>query len=206
MRERPWSWATTRTSRPPRRSRLPPDGGVPTDVRALFDAARGEFGGVDIVVNNAAVEVGGPIEELSEEDFDRMVAANLGSVFVSGQEAARRLRDGGRMINVAAGLPAAVIAILGVYGATKAGIEILPRSLAHELGPRGITVNAVAPGPTDTGMLRPEARANLDAIVGQTPLRRLGQPADVADVGAFLAGEDARWITGQTIHANGGFE
>jgi len=182
------------------------DVGVPADVRALFEVARREFGGVDIVVNNAAVLAGGPVEAISEEDFDRMVAANLGSVFVSGQEAARHLRDGGRMINVAAGLPAAAIGFLGVYGATKAGVEVLTRSLAHQLGSRGITVNAVAPGPTDTDMLAPEARANLDALTSQTPLRRLGQPADVADVIAFLAGDDARWVTGQTIHANGGFE
>ena len=182
------------------------DVGVPADVRALFEAARKEFGGVDVVVNNAALAIAGPIEATTEEDFDRLVAVNLKSVFVSSQEAARHLRDGGRVINVAAGLPESAIAMLGAYGATKAGVEVLTRSLAHQLGPRGITVNAVAPGPTDTDMLAPAARANLDAMVGQTPLRRLEQPADVADVVAFLAGEDARWVTGQTIHANGGFE
>lgn len=182
------------------------DVGVPADVRALFEAARSEFGDVDVVVNNAALAIAGLMKDMTEEDFDRLVAVNLKSVFVSAQEAARHLRDSGRVINVAAGLPDGAVAFLGVYGATKAGVEVLTRSLAHQLGPRGITVNAVAPGPTDTDMLAPAARANLDAMVAQTPLRRLGQPAEVADVVAFLAGDDARWVTGQTIHANGGFE
>jgi 3-oxoacyl-[acyl-carrier protein] reductase len=182
------------------------DVGVPADVRALFETAGSEFGGVDIVVNNAALAIGGPLEDMPEEDFDRLVAVNLKGVFVSSQEAARNLRDGGRVINVATGLQADAVAFLGVYGATKAGVEVLTRSLAHRLGPRGITVNAVAPGVTDTDMLVSEVRATLDATIEQTPLRRIGQPADLADVVAFLASEAARWVTGQTIHANGGFE
>ena len=182
------------------------DVGVAEDVRALWGSARAEFGGVDVVVNNAAAGSGAPIEYVTEEDFDRLVAVNLKGVFVSSQEAARHLRDGGRVINLSAGLPADAIPFLGVYGATKAGVEVLTRSLAHQLGPRGITVNAVAPGPTDTDMLAPAARENLDALTSRTPLRRLGRPDDIADVVAFLAGDDARWVTGQTVHANGGFE
>lgn len=181
------------------------DVAVAADVRALYDAATEHAGGVDIVVNNAAIAVAGPIEAISEEAFDRLVAVNLKRVFLSCQQAARRLRDGGRVINLAAGLPSAAIAFLGPYGATKAGVEVPSRSLAHQVGPRGITVNAVAPGPTDTDMLAPQARADLDGLIGQTPLRRLGGPADVADVVAFLAGDDARWVTGQTIQADGGF-
>lgn len=182
------------------------DVGVPADVRGLFEAASSEFGGVDIVVNNAALAIAGPMEDMAEEDFDRLIAVNLKGVFISAQEAAKHLRDGGRVINVATGLQADAVAFLGAYGATKAGVEVLTRSLAHRLGPRGITVNAVAPGVTDTDMLVPDARATLDATIEQTPLRRIGQPADLADVVAFLASKNARWITGQTIHANGGFE
>jgi 3-oxoacyl-[acyl-carrier protein] reductase len=180
------------------------DVGVSADVRALFQRALTEYGTVDIVVNNAAEMAGGPFVAIPEDVFDRMVAVNLRSVFLAGQEATKCLADGGRIVNVSAGLPAAAIAMIGAYGATKAGVEVLTRSLAHQLGARGITVNAVAPGPTDTDMLAPEARANLDMITSQTPLGRLGVPADVASVVAFLAGPDAGWVTGQTIHVNGG--
>ncbi|MFJ8581121.1 glucose 1-dehydrogenase [Micromonospora sp. NPDC093277] len=180
------------------------DVAVAGDIRALYEVARTQFGAVDIVVNNAGTVVGGPVEYISEEDFDRVIAVNLRSVFVSAQEAARHLSDGGRIINISARTPVAAVAMLGVYGATKAGVDVLTRSLAHQFGPRNITVNAVAPGPTDTDLLAPDARANLDAITGQTPLRRLGQPADVAAVVAFLAGPDAAWVTGQTIYADGG--
>uniref|UniRef100_A0AAU2A1H6 SDR family oxidoreductase n=1 Tax=Streptomyces sp. NBC_00093 TaxID=2975649 RepID=A0AAU2A1H6_9ACTN len=181
------------------------DVSVAADVAALYAAAVKEFGGVDIVVNNAATVAAAPVEYISEEDFDRLVATNLKSVFLSHQQAVQHVRDGGRVINLSAGLPAAAIAFLGAYGATKVGVEVLTRSLAHQLGERGVTVNAVAPGPTDTDMLAPEARANLEGLIAQTPLRKLGQPGDIADVVSFLAGADGRWVTAQTLHANGGF-
>lgn len=177
---------------------------VEDDVRALFDAAVTEFGRVDVVVNNAGVVTGGPIEATTADEFDRVVSVNLRGTFLSCREAALRLADGGRVVNVSARIPAAAAPMLGVYAAAKAGVEALSRSLAHQLGPRGITVNAVAPGPTDTPMLDPGARANASAISAQTPLRRLGRPDDVASVVAFLAGQDSGWVTGQTLYADGG--
>ena len=177
------------------------------DVSAAFDAAEEAFGGIDILVNNAAIVAAGPIEETDEELFDRLVAVNLKGVFLAAQQAALRLRDGGRIVNVSATLPAPFAGILGAYGATKGGVEVLTRALARQLGPRGITVNAVAPGPTETDMLVPEAREALQARIEElVPLGRLGRPDDVADVVAFLAGGGGRWITGQTIPVNGGIE
>jgi 3-oxoacyl-[acyl-carrier protein] reductase len=180
------------------------DVALAAEVHALFDAAESAFHGLDIVVNNAAIVAAGPVASIDEATFDRLVAVNLKSVWLSGRQAAQRLPDGGRIINLAALIPAPKAGIIGAYAATKAGVEALTRGLAAELGPRGITVNAVSPGPTDTDMLLPEARAQLEGILDATPLRRLGQPADVAEVVAFLAGERARWITGQTIRATGG--
>jgi 3-oxoacyl-[acyl-carrier protein] reductase len=184
----------------------PGDVGRAADVAGLFDAAEREFGGVDILVNNAAMFAGAPIEYLPEEVFDALVTTNLKSVYLTGQQAASRLREHGRVINVSAGIPNGAVAFMGAYGATKAGVEMLTRSLAHQLGPRKITVNAIAPGPTDTEMLAEEARAMAEQIIGSTPLGRLGLPTDLADVVALLASDDARWITGQVIGVNGGFE
>ncbi|MDL4812669.1 SDR family oxidoreductase [Actinomadura opuntiae] len=184
----------------------PGDVGRAADVADLFDAAERAFGGVDILVNNAAMFAAAPIEHLPEDVFDALVTTNLKSVYLTGRQAASRLRDGGRVINVSAGIPNGGVAFMGVYGATKAGVETLTRSLAHQLGARQITVNAIAPGPTDTAMLADEARAMADQIIGSTPLGRLGLPTDLADAVALLASEDARWITGQVIGVNGGFE
>jgi 3-oxoacyl-[acyl-carrier protein] reductase len=177
---------------------------VEDDISALFHLAATEFGRVDIVVNNAGVVTGGPIEAMTADEFDRVMSVNLRGTFLSCRQAALQLADGGRLVNVSARIPAAAVPMLSVYAAAKAGVEALSRSLAHQLGPRGITVNAVAPGPTDTPMLDPGARANADAIAASTPLRRLGRPQDVASVVAFLAGDDGGWVTGQTLYTDGG--
>jgi 3-oxoacyl-[acyl-carrier protein] reductase len=175
------------------------------EVRRLFDQAERHLGGLDILVNNASVVVTVSIAEATEQAYDRVMAVNSRGTFFALQQAARRLHDGGRIVNLSTVntvLPAPGVAI---YAASKAAVEQFTRVAARELAGRGITVNTVSPGATDTAMFRganpPDAPERAAAM---TPLGRLGQPADVADVVAFLVGPDARWLTGQNLRASGG--
>jgi 3-oxoacyl-[acyl-carrier protein] reductase len=177
---------------------------VPADVLRLFDEAEAAFGGIDILVNNAGITVVGPTAHLPEADFDRAFALNVKGAFLAMQQAALRLNDGGRVVNISTGYVKAPNPYVGVYVATKAAVDQIGASLAKELGERGITVNSVAPGLTDTEGVAPEVRAQADVYIGMTPLGRFGQPQDIADVVAFLAGEEARWVTGQVVSATGG--
>lgn len=181
-------------------------------LRGLFDIAEREFGGLDILVTNAAAWRFGRIADATEEDFDLIFDTNARGTFIALQEAAKRLRDGGRVVAIGAGLSLMPRPETALYGASKAAINHLIRVLAHEIGPRGITVNSVLPGATDTDGMRDasgdlKVAANADLMVSQiaiTPLRRLGQPEDIADIVAFLVSDEARWITGQLIGAGGG--
>jgi 3-oxoacyl-[acyl-carrier protein] reductase len=175
------------------------------DIRRLFEEAERHLGALDILVNNAGVALMAGIAEASEELYDREMAVNAKGVFFALQQAARRLRDGGRIVNistVATVLPAPGVA---VYAASKAAVEQFTLVAARELAGRAITVNTVSPGFIDTelfhGLGGPGA---AEWSVEMTPLGRLGQPADVADVVAFLVGPDARWLTGQHLRATGG--
>nr|WP_232291813.1 glucose 1-dehydrogenase [Frankia sp. QA3] len=171
---------------------------------ALFTAAEETFGGVDILVNNAGITAVAPTADLDEDTFDRLFAVNVRGTFLALRLAARRLRDGGRIVNISTGYTLATYPNVGVYAGTKAAVEQMARSLSRELGPRRITVNTVLPGLVDTDGLSADVRANLDAFVAATPLGRIGEARDIADVVAFLAGDDARWVTGQAIVAAGG--
>jgi 3-oxoacyl-[acyl-carrier protein] reductase len=175
------------------------------DVRRLFDQAEGHLGGLDILVNNAAVVVTASLAEASEQDYDRVMAVNTKGVFLAMQQAARRLRDGGRIVNLSSINTVLPAPGAGIYAASKAAVEQFTLVAARELAGRGITVNTVSPGGTDTEMFRganpPGAPERAAAM---TPLGRLGQPADVADVVAFLVGPDGRWLTGQNLRASGG--
>ncbi|MEU8080905.1 glucose 1-dehydrogenase [Catellatospora citrea] len=174
------------------------------DVERLFSEAAAAFGGVDIVVNNAGITVVGPFEALPLDQFDRVVDVNFKGVFYVLQQAARHVRDGGRIVNISTGYTRNPNPYVGAYTATKAAVEHLSFSLSKELGPKQITVNSVLPGLVETEGMAPEARAAMDMVIGMTPLGRVGQPEDIADVVAFLAGPDARWITGQSVAAAGG--
>jgi 3-oxoacyl-[acyl-carrier protein] reductase len=173
------------------------------DVRRLFRTAEERFGGVDAVINNASISIFKPHTEVSEEEFDRVFRIIARGTFFALQEAAKRLRDGGRVVNISSGGTVTGGPMAGLYLGAKAAVEQFSLALAKELGPRGITVNAVLPGLTDTdGMIMPPEA--VEQAVSMTPLGRLGQPEDVAGVVAFLVGEDGRWMTGQLVRAGGG--
>lgn len=173
------------------------------ETRNLFEKVVSTFGHLDIVVNNVGVSVYKLTIDITEADFDRVFQTNVKGTFFALQEAAKQIKDGGRIISLSSGATKQSIPTGGVYAASKAAIEQFSLALSKELGHRGITVNLVSPGVTETDGLIMPADA-LEHLIQSTPLGRLGQPADIADVVAFLASEDARWINGQTIQVNGG--
>lgn len=182
--------------------------GVPGDAAALWAAFNLHADGLDILVNNAGV-LGGrvPFAEVDEALYDEVFAVNSRAPFFIVQHGLTRLRDGGRIVNVSTRFThGARTPELMAYAMSKAAIDALTGALAKQLGPRGITVNAVGPGATATDMnaarlATPEGR---EAIASLSPLNRVAQPEDIADIVAFLASDDARWVTGQWIDASGG--
>ncbi|WP_010160920.1 SDR family oxidoreductase [Sphingomonas sp. PAMC 26617] len=184
---------------------MPADIADPAGMPALFDAAETAFGGVDILVNNAGIMQLAPLGDCDDAAFDSQVATNLGGVFRGMREAAKRMRDGGRIVSVSSSVVGLYQPTYGVYAATKAAVEAMTHILAKEIGKRGITVNAVAPGPVATDLfLGGKSDEQVAAIARMNPFGRLGEPADIASVVAFLASPDGRWISGQVIRANGG--
>jgi 3-oxoacyl-[acyl-carrier protein] reductase len=174
-------------------------------VARLFDKAEAAFGGVDVLVNNAGVMQLATLAESTDELFDRQIAINLRGSFNTMREASRRIRDGGRIINVSSSVTTLLQPTYGVYAATKAAVEAMTSVLTKELRGRNITVNAIAPGPTATKLfLDGKPQAVIDHLTKLAPLERLGRPEDIAAAVAFLAGPDGAWINGQTLRANGG--
>jgi len=174
-------------------------------VRRMFDAAEAAFGGVDVLVNNAGVMTLAPIADSDDASVDRHIAVNLKGTFNTLREAAKRLRSGGRIINFSSSVVGMLMPTYGVYAATKAAVEAMTSILAKELRGRNITVNAIAPGPTATKLfLDGKPQEVVDQLSKMAPLERLGQPEDIADAVAFLAGPDGGWINGQTLRPNGG--
>lgn len=177
----------------------------PEAVRKMFEAAQTAFGGVDVLVNNAGIMKLATIADSDDALFDSQIAVNLKGTFNTLREAARRLRDGGRIVNVSSSVVGLLQPTYGVYAATKAAVEAMTSILTKELRGRNITVNAVAPGPTATKLfLDGKPQAVIDHLTKLAPLERLGQPEDIAAAIAFLVGPDGAWINGQTLRANGG--
>ncbi|RDI35121.1 SDR family oxidoreductase [Lentzea flaviverrucosa] len=173
-------------------------------VTAAFQLAEETFGGVDVVVNSAGVMPLGTVADMDLDTFDRVMRTNARGTFIVNQQAARRLRDGGAIINVSSSVVGLRFPQYGAYAMSKGGVEALTLILARELRGRDITVNTVAPGPTATDLfLDGKDQATIDTLAKQPPLERLGSTGDIAEVISFLAGP-ARWINGQTIRANGG--
>ena len=174
-------------------------------VARLFEGAEAAFGGVDVLVNSAGIMRLASIAESDDALFDSQVAVNLKGTFNTLREAARRLRDGGRIINLSTSIVGMTPPTYGVYAATKAAVEAMTHVLTKELRGRNITVNAIAPGPTATRLfLDGKPQDLIDRLAKQAPLERLGQPEDIAAAVAFLAGPDGAWINGQVLRANGG--
>lgn len=175
------------------------------DVVRLLDATLEQFGRLDILVNNAGVILYKPLVDVTEEEFDHIFSVNVKGTFFACQQAAKRMADGGRIINLSSSTTAMMLATYAAYVASKGAVEQMSHVLAKELGSRQITVNVVSPGPTDTELFgQGKTEQDKQRFAQLAALGRLGQPQDIADVVAMLCSDDARWITGQNIRANGG--
>ena len=182
-------------------------GGDVADERAMaeaFDAVEQGFGGVDVVVHTAGQMILGPLTDFDLDDLDRMVRTNVRGTLVVDQLAARRVRQGGAIVNFSSSVVKIALPTYAPYAATKGAVDAIGLILARELRGRDITVNAVAPGPTATPLfLDGKDEETIDRLSKMAPLERLGAPEDVAEAVAFLAGP-ARWVNGQVVYANGG--
>ena len=189
-----------------RATALQADVSDPGAVRSLFDRVEADIGEVEVLVNNAGVQKLGALAEASDEAFASLVEINLKGPFNTLREAANRMGPGGRVINLSSGTTRVLQPRYGVYAATKAALEALTAVFAKEMRGRDITVNAIAPGPVATELfLTGKSQDQLDQAARQSPLERLGEPADVAAAISFLAGPDGGWVHGQTLFVNGAF-
>ena len=177
-----------------------------SEVAALFEQTETQLGRPDILVNVAGARFSGALADASDDDFDKIFALNTKGVFYCLREAARRLKDGGRIVTISSCLVARPSPEMSLYVGSKAAVDKMAKVLSLELGARGITVNSVAPGPTETEQF--DASVGDDkakAAAAQSPFDRVGQPGDIADVVAFVVSENCRWITGHTFQASGGY-
>ncbi|MFF4138588.1 SDR family NAD(P)-dependent oxidoreductase [Streptomyces mirabilis] len=181
------------------------DSAVPEALTAAVDEAAATFGRLDILVNNAGVFLVGPLEDLGSTEIDRTLAVNVRAPFAASQAAVRHMDQGGRIISIGSNVAErAVFPGLALYAMSKTALVGMTKGLARELGPRGVTVNLVHPGPTDTDA-NPAAGPNAEMIAGFTAVGRYAQAAEIAATVAHLASADGAYITGASIHVDGGF-
>lgn len=177
----------------------------PNAVAKMFDAVESAYGGIDVLVNNAGIMKLQTVAESNDELFDQHIAINLKGAFNGLREAAKRMRDGGRIVSLSSSVVGLYPPTYAIYTATKAGVEAMSHILAKELGKRGITVNVVAPGPVATQLfLGDKNEEQVEQTKKMNPLGRLGEPDDIARVISFLVGPDGGWVNGQVLRANGG--
>jgi 3-oxoacyl-[acyl-carrier protein] reductase len=179
------------------------------DVRRLFAEAKKAYGPLDILINNAGIYEFAPIEQVTTEHFHKMFDLNVLGLILASQEAVKHFKPaGGSIVNISSVASRAAPPTTSVYSATKAAVDAVTRSLAQELGPRNIRVNAINPGMVETegvhaaGISESDFRKQVEA---QTPLGRIGQPHDIAPAAVFLASPDSGWITGEVLYISGGF-
>lgn len=178
----------------------------PENVKAMYDTAQREFGGVDIVINNAGAIIKKPIAQFTDEEFERLDGINNRAVFYSLREAANRVRNNGRIINMGTSLLAASAPGYAAYSGTKAPLEEYTRKLARELAEKRITVNTIAPGPLDTPFFHGQETPQSAAFAANLSVeRRLGKIDDVVPLVTFIASPDAQWVNGQTLWINGAY-
>jgi 3-oxoacyl-[acyl-carrier protein] reductase len=181
----------------------------PADIERLFADSKSAFGRLDILVNNAGIYEFAPLEKVTEELFHKQFNLNVLGLLLASQAAVKRFdAAGGSIINLSSIVSTLAIPESAVYSGTKGAVDAITRSLAAELGPRGIRVNAIRPGMVETegthsaGVTESDLRKQVEA---QTPLRRIGQPRDIAGAAVFLASDDASWVTGETFVVSGGY-
>ncbi|OMF88974.1 SDR family oxidoreductase [Paenibacillus sp. FSL R7-0337] len=177
-----------------------------SEVEALFSETIGQFGRIDILVNNAGIMECVPIADVTEEMFDRHFAVNVKGTYFACQQAMKHMERGGTIINFSTSVSGAMLPTYSVYAATKGAVEQLTRQLAKEFGAKDIVVNCVAPGQVSTELfLNGKSEELVDSFRLMNAFGRLGEPEDIANVIDLLVSDKARWITGQTIRVNGGF-
>jgi len=175
------------------------------DVTRLFDETITHFGKVDILVNNAGIMINALIKDTTDEDFERQFSTNVKGVFNTLREAATKLAENGSIINVSTSVNRLMLPTYGTYAATKSAVEQLTRVFSKEIGSRGINVNSVSPGPTNTELfMKGKPQQVIEGLSKLSPFNRIAEPNDIAEVVAFLASDEARWINAQNIGINGG--
>ncbi len=177
----------------------------PIAVRRLFDETIQHFNCVDILVNNAGILIFKKISEMQDDEFNQIIDVNLKSVFYTLREAATKLANNGRVVNISSTVTRLMLPKYGPYAATKGGVEQLTRIFAREIGEKGITANTVSPGPVYTELFRAgKTEEDIKRMSAMASLGRIGEIDDIAQIVLFLVSDEAKWVTGQDIGANGG--